>query len=173
MATTPSLGPGQKPVTYCGYLPTETGLSLKVFPCQGTPGSPGNISGLNLRQKSIQHLCSFRERKKEEEKELSSRVGSSAFQLCGLREASNLPGASLICKVVMSVDAEYSYTEQWAVGPCGEGCDKSLPNVKPHTNVKWFYHPDDPYSNLWSVSLRPMCYVFLDKEATEVCFRCS
>lgn len=86
---------------------------------------------------------------------------------CGLREASNLGRVRLICKVLMSVDAEYSYTEQRAVGLYEKGCDwKGLPTVKPHTNIKWFYHPDDPHFNLWSVSLRPMSYVFLDKEAT-------
>lgn len=167
MPTTPSLGPGQKPVTYCGYLPTESGLSPQSWslPLQDTPGSPGNHPGLNSRQNLFTASVPLAKGKKK--KELSSRVGSSAFQLCGLRKASNLGRVSLICKVVMSVDAGHSYTGQWAVGLYEEGCDRrGLPTVKPHTNIKWFYHADNPHFNFWSVSLRPMSYVFLDKEAT-------
>lgn len=45
MATTPSLGTGQKPVTYYGYLPTETGLSLKVFPYRTFQAAQAIIQG--------------------------------------------------------------------------------------------------------------------------------
>lgn len=62
-----SLGPGQMSVTYQGYLPTDTGLSLKVFPykCSRQPRQSFRVE---FKTKSIHHLCSLRERRKKEKK---------------------------------------------------------------------------------------------------------